>query len=423
MTTTASHTGQLAQQAFAALKLHASPGAALSAKFMGGDAVELTATGTLVELSDGRQLIDFGSYAVTLLGHRHPNVLAALFAQLELMPTSTRVLANPTVTVLLETLAERTDQRLPRVWLGSDGADAVEVAVKLARRVSGRPRILAVDGAFHGKTLGALALTWNPAFRIGLEQHLNYVTHLSLDDPAAVAREVKRGDVAALIIEPIQGESGVRVLDHSLLRQWASDAHAAGAFVISDEIQVGLGRCGPFSLALDAGVEPDAVLLGKALGGGVLPLSALLATARLYEPIARDPTWHSATFAGHPLSAAAACATLGVLGERRGDVDRLASRLGERLRRLAEVHGDVISDVRGRGLLWGIQLANVGHAGALLLELAAGGLLTSPCLSAPDTIRLAPPITTSDEQLEQALGILDGGLEAVGRTAANASVA
>lgn len=405
---------ELASQSFDVLRRHVAAGAALSAKFMGGDAVEVGAEGATVELSDGREMIDFGSYAVTLLGHRHPAVLAALAAELETMPTSTRALANPTVTALISELATRSDARLQRVWLGSDGADAVEVAVKLARRVTGRPRVLAVERSFHGKTLGALALTWNPVFRAGLEQHLGWVTHLSRDDPGAVAREAARGDVAALVVEPIQGEGGVRALGEELLRGWTSDARAAGAFVISDEVQVGLGRCGAFSLALEAGLEPDAILLGKALGGGVMPLSAMLASEALHEPLTRDPNWHSSTFGAHPLSCAAARASLRALDELSGRGRRLEARLAERLRELENANRGLIVATRGRGLLWGIELAGAGEAGSLLLELAAGGLLTSPCLSSPTTIRLAPPITTTDEQLDRAIDILGAGLEAIG---------
>jgi putrescine aminotransferase len=413
MTTT---DAEIAARAFDVLRCHVSSGAALSAKFIGRDAVEVSAEGAIVSLSDGREMIDFGSYAVTLLGHRHPAVVAALEAQLAALPTSTRALANPTVTGLIADLAARGDERLPRVWLGSDGADAVEVAIKLARRVTGRPRVLAVEGAFHGKTLGALALTWNPAFRAGLEGHLGSVTHLRRDDPGAVARGVARGDVAALIVEPIQGEGGVRVLGEDLLRRWASDARTAGAFVISDEIQVGLGRCGPFSLALEAGLEPDAVLLGKALGGGVMPLSAMLASESLHEPLTRDPTWHSSTFGAHPLSCAAARASLRALDESSARGARLEARLAAGLRALADVHRGSIIEVRGRGLLWGIELTDPGKAGSLLLELAAGGLLTSPCLSSPTTIRLAPPMTTTDAQLDRGSDILRTALAAIDGT-------
>ena len=249
-----------------------SPGAALTAKILGSGATESTASGATVILSDGRRLLDFGSYGVTLLGHRHPRILAAISDALEGIPTATRTLANPLTAAFAADLLHRLGEPLRRLWLGSDGSDVVEAALKLARRVTGRMRVLTVEGAFHGKTMGALALTTNPVFRQGLEPLLGAVSVLPRDDCEAVLRDTGRGDVAALIFEPIQGEAGVRPLDPMVLRRWVSDARAADAFVISDEVQVGLRRSGPFSPSIAAGLEPDAVLLGKALGGGLMPL-------------------------------------------------------------------------------------------------------------------------------------------------------
>lgn len=395
---------------FDALRRRLPPGTALAAKLIGQGAIEQRADGALVILSDGRELIDFGSYGVTLLGHRHAQVLAAVRAQLETMPASTRVLANPTTAAFADELATRVAGPLAHVWLGTDGADAVEVAVKLARRATGRLRVLAVEGAFHGKTLGALALTWNPAFRIGLEPLLGHVTHIARDDITAVARETAAGDVAAIIFEPIQGEAGARRLDPQTLRRWTQDAHTAGAFVISDEVQAGLRRCGPLSVAVEAKLNPDAVLFGKALGGGVMPLSALVATGELYAPLTADPTLHSATFSGHPLGCAAGRAALDAIDEYAPAAAALALRLDEGLTRLAAAHKPVVRALHGEGLLRAVELATPGAAGSVLVDLAQAGLLVSPCLSAPTTIRLLPPMVTSDAQLDRALVLLDTAL-------------
>lgn len=395
-----------AQETFAGLERHLSAGTALGAKVIGGGAVEATASGAVLTLSDGRQMLDFGSYGVTLLGHRHPAILAALTAELERMPAATRVLANPTVSSFIADLAGRCPPPLGRVWVGCDGSDAVEAALKLARRSSGRMRILVAEGAFHGKTLGALALTTNPGFRAGLEQLLTNVSVLPRDDPEAAARETARGDVAALVFEPIQGEGGVRPLDPAVLARWVADARAAGSFVISDEVQVGLWRCGPFSPAIAAGLQPDAVLFGKALGGGVMPVSALVATEALAAPLVADGTWHTTTFGGHPLGCAAGRAAL---VELEGSATRGRARgeqLGAGLRALAAEHPETIAEVRGAGLIWGVELRTAGAAGAALLELARRGLLVSPCLSSTNTIRLLPPMVASAGQVEDALGII-----------------
>ncbi|MEZ5077279.1 MAG: aminotransferase class III-fold pyridoxal phosphate-dependent enzyme [Solirubrobacterales bacterium] len=400
---------------FESVRSHFSGGAALGAKMAGLDAVEVGADGAVVRLSDGREALDLGSYGVTLLGHRHPAVIAAVEDQLGRMPAATRTLANPATAAMAARVAAAVDPRLSRVWLGSDGADAVEVALKLARRASGRPRVLAVEGGFHGKTLGALALTWNPQFRTGLDGHLGGVSHVARDDADTVRREVARGDVAALLFEPVQGESGVRELDRRTLERWAADARAGGAFVISDEIQSGLRRCGPVSLAVELDLEPDGVLLGKALGGGVMPLSALVASERLYAPLAKDPTWHTATFGGHPLACAAGLAALDAVDEHAPAAEDLATRFDRHLAELRDRHGDVLAEVGGRGLMRGLVLRSPGAAGSLLVELAQRGVLVSPCLGARRTVRLLPPMVMTPDQLDRAMEICD---EALGAAAA-----
>jgi putrescine aminotransferase len=392
------------------IERHVSPGAALSAKVLGGGGIEVAASGAVVTLSDGRELLDFGSYAVTLLGHRYRTVLAAVVDSLAKMPTATRVLANPVTAAFAAELSERCGSPLQRVWLGSDGADAVEAALKLARRSSGRMRVLVVEGAFHGKTLGALALTRNPTFRDGLESLLGPVTELPRDDPEAVRRETAAGDVAALVVEPIQGEAGVRIIDPAVLDRWATDARAAGVFLISDEIQVGLRRAGPFSLSLAAGLEPDAVLFGKALGGGLMPISALVATETLAAPLISDPTWHSATFSGHPLACAAGRAALAAIETEAKNGSAVAEIMSSGLLELAAAHPGVIADVRGAGLMWGIEFASPGAAGAALIDLAQEGLLVSPCLSSTSTVRLLPPMVTSLDQAADALAIMGATL-------------
>lgn len=398
--------GDEARRTLERIDRHFSPGAALSAKVLGGGAVEMAASGAIVTLSDGRELIDFGSYAVALLGHRHPLIVAALADAMATMPTATRILANPVTAAFAAELSARCGGSLPRVWLGSDGADAVEAALKLARRKTGRMRVLAVEGAFHGKTLGALALTRGRVFRAGLEPLLAPVTELRRDDLEAVVREAASGDVAALFFEPIQGEAGVHVLDPAILARWAADAHAAGAFVISDEIQVGLRRSGPFSPSLAAGLDPDAVLFGKALGGGVMPISAVVATEALAAPLIADPTWHSATFSGHPLACAAGRAALTAIEAEADNAAAVTEVIAAGLGKLAASHPGVIAEVRGAGLIWGVEFTTPGAAGAALIELAQAGLLVSPCLSSTSTVRLLPPMITSPGQVADALEIL-----------------
>ncbi len=399
-------------EVFGAYRDHGSPGMALAARLLGRSGYEVETEGAVVRLNDGRELIDLGSYAVNLLGHRHPAVIAACHAQLDQLPISTRLLANEQTSALTRELAARFAPPLERVWLGTNGSDAVEAALKLARRGTGRPRVLAVEGGFHGKSLGALAATANPMFHTGVESSLAAVTHLDPIDAGAVAREVAAGDVAALIFEPIQGESGVRILDTDVLRQWTADARSAGAFVIADEIQCGLGRCGAFSVAVDAGLQPDAVLFGKPLGGGVVPLSAMVSTTDFYGPLLKDATFHSLTFAGNPLACSAGRAALQALAELEDDGVRIAAAFEAQLALLAQAYPQVVASVRGRGLLWGLEMQSAALAGEALLFLAEHGIVASPCLSAPSVIRLCGSLVLTDDQLQTAFAAVDRALRA-----------
>jgi len=415
----------LAARCLGQARNHLAPGLALGQKITGQGAVEISARGAVVELSDGRQVLDFGSYAVTLLGHQHPEVVAAVQDQLQRMSTSTRSLANPVTTELAERLvAVLSPSRLRRVWFGQNGTDAVEAALKLARLAAGRPRILAVEGGYHGKSLGSLAVTWGPRYRRGLESVLAPVTHISRDDPEAVAREAANGDVAALIVEPVQGESGVVPLAPSVLRGWAADAHAAGAFVIADEVQCGLWRAGAPSLSLSPRLhlDPDAVLLGKPLGGGILPLSAAVFADRLYAPMKADPFIHTATFSGHPLSCAAGLTGLRAMERLAPRAAQVGARLDQDLHAIAGDFPDVITAVRGRGLIWGIEFGSSAEAGIVLTELSESGLLLSPCLGRPEVLRLLPPMVVTDAQLDTALALLSAAVSTARRITSASTV-
>jgi putrescine aminotransferase len=398
---------------FNQLRQHLPPRLAMATKLAGSGAVEVSGMGCHVRLSDGRVALDFGSYAVTLLGHRHPAVVQAVRQQLDTMPTATRLLANPWTAAAAERLSEYLDGRLNRVWFGANGSDAVDAAVKLALIASGRTRILAVEGAFHGKTLGVLPLTQHGRYRAGLSPLAYQVTHLPADDPGAVTRELARGDVAALLFEPIQGENGVQPLDPSILAAWCSAAAADGAFVIADEIQTGLRRCGERSLALAADLPVNAVLLGKPLAGGVLPMSAVVCDEQLYAPLVADPMVHTATFAGHPLASAVVPVALEAIEELAARTTRIGAAMAASLAGLHSTYPNVVRDVRGQGLLWGLELASANAASALVPRLARNGLLVSPCMGGSSTLRLLPPIVAGDAEVAQALEIVEASLHAL----------
>ncbi|MFF8992916.1 aspartate aminotransferase family protein [Streptomyces sp. NPDC014983] len=396
-----------ARRTFDLVRRHFSPGLALTGNFAGRGAVEVGAEGCRVTLSDGRDVLDFGSYAVPLLGHRHPAVVAAVHRALDTLPTATRSLANPVTAQAATTLVRYFEDALPKVYFGLNGADAVEVAVKLARLASGRSRVLAVRGGFHGKSIGALALTHSPLFRAGLRGSVTDVAHADPEDAEAVRRAASRDGLAAIVFEPVQGENGVVPLPPAVLRRWCADARRHGAFVIADEIQCGLRRCGERSVALAEGLPVDAVLVGKPLGGGVVPLSAVVCSEELYAPLAADPFLHSATFGGHPLACAALPPALAAIEQRAAHGRELADAMSEGLARLRSRHAGAVREVRGRGLLWGVDYASPHLAGDVVLGLADAGLLVSPCLSRPTTVRLLPSLACGPPEVGEALAALD----------------
>jgi putrescine aminotransferase len=254
--------------------------------------------------------------------------------------------------------------------------------------------------------MGALALTHYPAYRAGLEGLLPGVTHLDPDDADAVARECARGDVAALIFEPVQGEAGVRVLPEQTLSRWCADAAGHGVVVIADEIQTGLRRAGERSAALAAGLPVDAVLFGKALGGGVMPLSALVCTEAVYQPLSDNPSIHTATFSANPLATAPVPAVLAAVEELADRVKPIAAAVGDGLRALAGRYPEVVREVRGAGLLWGAELASAELAEKASIAMAKQGLLLSPCVSDPTTLRLLPPLVATDGEVAEAMAVV-----------------
>jgi len=394
-------------------RAHLVPGVADRHRIIGGGGIETAGDGARVRLSNGRSALDFGSYAVTLFGHRPPSVVAAVHRALDGLPTSTRLLANPHAAGLAARLAALVDPgRLERVCLGLNGSDAVEAALKLAIARTGRPAILAVEGAFHGKSMGALAATFDPVRRGPLAGFLGDVRHLP-PEPAAVARALADEPAAALIVEPVQGEGGGRILPPDLLRRWARDAHDAGTYVIADEIQCGLRRCGPVSLSVAHGMRPDAVLLGKPLGGGVMPLSAAVCTEDLFRPLLDDPYFHTATFGGHPASCAAGIAALDLLDDL--PFDAVAADLAAGIAGLAGRHGGVLADVRSVGLFAALQFRSPDRAGLAVLEAGRRGLLLAQCLTAPDVVRVLPPVVATPDELAEGLSILDAACRAVAR--------
>lgn len=354
--------------------------------------------------ADGTRYLDLlGGIAVNSLGHAHPTLTAAISAQLGTLGHISNFFASPAQIALAERLLAIADAPDgSRVFLTSSGTEANEAALKLTRRHSAgaRPRVLALEGAFHGRSMGALSLTHKAAYREPFEPLPAGVEFLPFGDTEALrAAFAQDGEkVAALFVEPIQGEAGVRPLPPGYLALARELTRAHGALLVLDEVQTGMGRTGRWFAHqhphIGGGVLPDVVTVAKGLGGG-FPVGGLIAFGpEVASLLGRGQ--HGTTFGGNPVASAAALATIGVI-ERDGLLAHV-TELGERLReRLRTTGSPLVAEVRGEGLLIAVELT-APVAGRVAADALAAGIVVNPCT--PSTLRLAPPFVLTDEQVQ-----------------------
>lgn len=349
-------------------------------------------TGAVVYDADGNRYIDFvGGIAVNSLGHAHQAVLNAVMDQLGTLGHVSNLYGSEPVIELAETLLGYFGDGNGRAFFCNSGTEANEAAFKLAR-LTGRRKIIACDEAFHGRTMGALALTGQPAKRAPFEPMPPGVVHVPYGD-ARILERVVDSDTAAVFLEPMLGESGVVVppMDYLVRAREITARH--GALLILDEVQTGIGRTGKMFAHQAFGITPDVMTLAKGLGAG-LPIGAVLAGGEAAELF--TPGMHGTTFGGNPVCAAAALAVLRTL-EAEGLLEHVES-VGKRLSDgIAVLEHPLISDVRGAGLLIGIGLT---HPVAPRVEARAraAGYLVNP--AKPDVIRLAPPLVLTETQAD-----------------------
>lgn len=380
---------------------------------LSGSPVEMTAEGCTITDHTGKSYLDFaGGYGVFTLGHRHPRVVAAVRAQLDAMALSGRTMFNPVMGRLARRLAELTPGDLQISFFANSGAEAIEGAIKLARAATKRTKIVATFNAYHGKTLGALSVSGRPYYQTAYAPLVPDIVHVPFGDVAALEAEL--AGAAAFVVEPVQAEGGVHVAPPGYLRAARAACDRTGALLIADEVQTGLGRCGGL-FACDAdGVVPDVMTLAKGLSGGVMPIGACVARATVWNAAyAKAPLMHTSTFGGNELACAAALAALDVLVEDDLCANARA-RGGELLhgvRAIAARYPAAIADVRGAGLLVGVELTHEGYAGTILPELLKRGVTAAWTLNAQHVIRLEPPLIVSAGQIATALRAFD---EAVG---------
>ncbi|MGB8383878.1 MAG: acetylornithine transaminase [Dermatophilaceae bacterium] len=358
---------------------------------------------------DGKRYLDLlAGIAVNTLGHGHPALVEAVAKQAaQLIHVSNFFTTEPQVELAETLLRIAGAPNGSAVFFANSGTEAIEAAVKLTRR-TGRTRILAAESSFHGRSTGALALTWKPAYREPFEPLMPDVGFVPFNDAAALEGAVRQAgaDLAAIVLEPIQGEGGVHPAHPAYLQAARELATKAGALLVLDEVQSGMGRTGDWFAFQQSAVVPDAVTMAKGLAGGV-PIGALLTFGPQVSGLLTAGQ-HGSTFGGNPLACAAGLATIGVIeGEGlRAHAAALGTYLVERVMALGH---PAITGVRGRGLLRAIQLTEPVAASVVTRALEAGFIVNAV---APDAVRLAPPLVIEAHQLDTFIaalpGILDG---------------
>jgi len=394
---------------------HVSRGRARLAQLMAAG-VEVRSDGAFVYDQDGERFLDCGGYGVFILGHRHPRVVAAVKKQIDCHPVATRELLEPRLAEAAEALAAITPEGLEYVFFASAGTEATEAALKLAR-LSGRTTLVSTECGFHGKTFGALSVTGRDAYREPFEPLLPAVEQIPYGDTAALRDVLARHDRrdCAVVLEPIQAEGGVRIPPDGYLREARALCVEFDALLVLDEIQTGLGRLGSWWGADREGVVPDLLLVGKALSGGVVPASAVVGNAEAFDALSRDPMLHTTTFSGAPVAMAAALAAVRAIDEE--NVVERAAALGERLlaatRGALADHGSVVADVRGVGLLVGIEFREQHYAGDFTLELLRRRVIAAHSLNSNRVVRLTPPVSLGDDEIDWLARAADESARAV----------
>jgi putrescine aminotransferase len=377
--------------------------------------VEWSGEGSLIRNIYGEEFIDcLGGYGIFSLGHRHPEVVAAVKSQLDRMPLHSQYLVNPVTAEAARRLAEVAPGNLRRTFFCNSGTEAVEGALKLARLHTRKKRFVSTENSFHGKSLGALSVTGRPVFREPFQPLLQDVAFVPYGDARAIDKAITR-DTAAVIIEPVQGEGGVIVPPDDYLPQVREICSKHDALLIADEVQTGLGRTGALFGVNHTGVVPDILCLAKALSGGVVPCGSFTTTDDIFASLHPNPMWHSSTFGNNPLAATAAAKAIEITVRDR--LPERARRLGDdllrRLRGLRDRHPKAILEVRGKGLLIGVETRDEALGGALAEALYRRRILVAYALNRPRVVRVEPPLNIPEPYLDTLVQAFDESLQAL----------
>jgi acetylornithine aminotransferase len=351
--------------------------------------------GIVVTDADGKQYLDFlGGIATNILGHAHPAIVKAVSKQVSVLSHVSNFYVHPNAVELAEKLASMTGDKTAKVFFCQSGAEANEAALKLSRR-TGKVRIVAAQGAFHGRTMGALSLTGQPSKREPFLPLIKGVKHVPYGNIEAMRKAVSK-KTAMVIIEPIMGEAGVIVPPADYLQELRALCDAKGALLVIDAVQTGMGRTGDWFGYEYSGITPDVITLAKGLGGG-LPLGAMIALGKAADLF--QPGDHGSTFGGNPVTTAAGLAAIKFI-ESQKLLKKVEKRGAFLMQELALIPG--VAEVRGAGLLLGIELENL-KSSDVASALQKEGVLVNA--ANPTTIRLAPALIVTDVQIKKFITI------------------
>jgi putrescine aminotransferase len=375
--------------------------------------------GAVFRDTEGREYIDcLGGYGVYLLGHRHPRVVRAVEHQLHRYALHSQELIDPLRGYLSKLVAMITPGDLQHSYLVNAGTEANEMALKLARLATGKKCFIATEKGFHGKTMGSLSATGKGTYRAPYLPLVPGFQHVPYGDADAVEEAIRQliltGEtVAGVIVEPIQGEGGINIPPPDYLPRLRDICDRYECLLIVDEIQTGMGRTGKIFAVDHSGVVPDIMTLGKAFGGGVAPIACMVAKRKWWGKMEDNPfILGSSTFGGNPLCSAAAIAAIHtVIAER---VPEVAAEKGEYflkgLRTLQQRFPDVLVDVRGKGLLIGLEFPDHTHGYAIAKSMFRRKVLVGGTLNNAEVIRIEPPFVISQEQMDTVLNALEDAL-------------
>jgi acetylornithine/LysW-gamma-L-lysine aminotransferase len=362
--------------------------------------------GALVWDDKGREYVDcMGGYGVAIVGHSNDKVVAAIKRQAEALITCHGSLYNDARAEFLETLTSCSPKGLDAAFLSNSGAEAVEVAIKLGRKVTGKKGLIAMKGAYHGKTAGALSATWSKRYREPFEPLLQGVKHAENGDLAALEREID-ADIGAVIVEPIQGEGGIVLPPKDYLQGVREICDKKGLLLIADEIQTGLGRTGKLWAMENWGVVPDIMTVAKGLAGGV-PIGATITRKEILDSLKKGEA--TSTFGGNPLACAAGTATLRYILDN--DLPSQARRKGkiflDKLKAMGKEH-QLTREARGLGLMLAFEL-RVDIQELLNEAMSAGAIFT---YSGRTIVRMLPPLVITERQIDRSVKILGDAISA-----------